>query len=43
MEYREKDDAFRNNLIEWDLRSLVYVDHCGENDGEDTCVRKTDA
>ena len=38
MGYRKKDDACRNNLIEWDLRNLVYVDHFGKNDSVDTCA-----
>ena len=40
MEYREKDGAFRNNLIAWDLGNLVYVCHFGQIDSEETLMRQ---
>ena len=40
--YREKDDALRNNLAEWDLSNLAYVDHFGQTDTEETSMCQKD-
>ena len=38
MDYRKRGDALRGNLIGEDLGHLVYVDHFGQNDSEETSM-----
>ena len=38
MGYRKKGDSSRNDLVEGDLSNLVYVDHIGQNDIEETSM-----
>ena len=38
LDYRGKDDDLRNNVIEWYMRNLVYVDLFGQNDIEETLM-----
>ena len=42
MAYRKEDDSFRRNFIDWHLGNLVYVDHFGKNDIEETSIRHKD-